>query len=137
MQDDILQITEQIHVGSLATINEDGSPWNTPLHFTFSDTMVYWLSSPKAQHSQNLERDDRVSITIWSDHTPPNVKGAYVQSRGSKLTGATEITGRQIYKARHGKYLPEAFFLADLYGAPLGEIDETKTRGGRIYFKGD
>ena len=135
IKDEISIITEQVHVGSLATINEDGSPWSSPLHFAFTDTMVYWLSSEKTQHSQNIARDGRVSIVLWLPSTPPNVKGVYVQSEAALLTGPAEITARQLYKARFGGGLPDDFYLAEIYGAPLGEIDETKTRGGRIYFK--
>lgn len=134
MKSDILPVIAAVKVGSLATINQDGSPWNTPLHFAVGDEVVVWLSSDKSQHSQNIERDDRVSITLWSDTEVENVKGVYIQTRASRVDGVEEVAARQLYAERFGS-IPEKFMAAETYIAALGDINTTKTRGGRIYFQ--
>lgn len=133
MKSDIIPIVATVAVGSLATINEDGSPWSTPLHVAVGDEVVVWLTSEKTQHGQNMERDDRVSIALWSSTEVENVKGVYIQSRAQKVAGAQEVAARQLYAERFGS-IPEKFLAAETYVAPLGEVDETRTRGGRIYF---
>lgn len=136
MKSDILPIVQSVLVGSVATVNEDGSPWSTPLHIAFSDDMVVWLSAESSQHSRNIERDPRVSIAIWSDTELENVKGVYVQSDARRVEGMEEVAARQIYAARFGGTIPEKFVAAATYVAPLGEINTTRTRGGRLYFNG-
>jgi len=52
-------------IGTLATLNEDGSPWATPLHVFADDEALYWFSKDTHQHSLNIERDPRVAVTVW------------------------------------------------------------------------
>lgn len=122
-------------VGALATVNADGTPWVTPLHVAVDEEMVVWLSSENTQHGQNIARDNRISLTLWSNTEVENVKGVYVQSRAEIVTGAKEIAARQLYARRFGA-VPEKFLAAETYIAPLGDINTTKTRGGRLYFNG-
>lgn len=136
MKSDMLPITETVLVGSLATVNEDGSPWSTPLHMVFTDEQVIWLSPRDTQHSHNIERDPRVSIVLWSKDELPNVKGVYVQTTAERVEGVAEVAARQRYAARLGGAIPERFIGAETYVAPLGDINTTKTRGGRLYFTG-
>ncbi len=136
MKSDMLPITETVLVGSLATVNDDGSPWSTPLHMAFTDEQVIWLSPADTQHSRNIERDPRVSIALWSKDELPNVKGIYVQTTAERVNGVAEVAARQRYAARLGGNIPERFADAETYVAPLGDINTTKTRGGRLYFTG-
>lgn len=136
MKSDILPIVQNTLVGSVATINPDGSPWSSPLHMAFGDDVVVWLSDERTQHSQNIARDPRVSINIWTGDLTENVKGVYVQSEAKRVEGIEEVAARQIYAARFGGKIPEKFVPAATYVAPLGDINTTKTRGGRLYFDG-
>lgn len=133
MKSDILSIVGMVQVGSLGTVNDDGSPWSTPLHFAFAEDKIVWLSADETQHSVNIARDPRVSIAVWSNTEVENVKGVYVQTTARKVTGMEEVAARQLYAARFGK-VPEKFIPASTFVAPLGDINTTKTRGGRIYF---
>lgn len=136
MREDLDIIAANTLVGALATINEDGSPWNTPLHFAFGDDYVCWLSPENTQHSENIARDPRVNITLWTKEQIPDVKGAYISTTARRVEGLEEVAVRQVYAARLGGTIPEKFVSAATYKAPLGEINTTKTRGGRLYFDG-
>lgn len=136
MREDLDIITQTVQVGALATVNEDGSPWNSPIHFAFGDDYVCWLSPREAQHSVNIDRDPRVSITLWARDKVPNVQGAYIQTTATVVEGIEEVAVRQVYAARFGGSIPEKFLAAATYKAPLGDINTTKTRGGRLYFDG-
>lgn len=136
MKSDILPIVQTTLVGSVATVNPDGSPWSTPLHLAFGDDVVVWLSDASTQHSENIARDPRVSITIWAGDSVENVKGVYVQSTARLVEGVEEVAARQIYAARFGGKIPEKFVPSATYVAQLGDINTTKTRGGRLHFSG-
>jgi general stress protein 26 len=48
-------ILEKIHYINIATVNEDGSPWNTPVSASHDEQLnFYWGSSPDSVHSQNI-----------------------------------------------------------------------------------
>lgn len=136
MKADMLPIVHSTAVGSVATVNPDGSPWNTPLHLAFDDERVVWLSDERAWHSQNIGRDPRVSIAIWSDTEVENVKGVYIQTTARRVEGMEEVAARQLYAARYGGKIPEKFVAGSTYVATIGDINTTKTRGGRLYFDG-
>lgn len=136
MKSDMLPIVHTVPVGSVATINPDGSPWNTPLHFAFDEDKVVWLSDERAWHSQNIARDARVSITIWSGTEVEHVKGVYIQTTARRVEGMEEVAARQLYAARYNGKIPEKFIAGSTYVATIGEINTTKTRGGRLYFNG-
>jgi len=137
MSEEFTLLVGDAPVGSIATINEDGSPWSTPLHFAFDATHVYWLSPLDTQHSRNIERDPRVSIVVWSSDEIPRVRGVYVQSKAELLTGEREQQARVIYASRFGGTIPEKFAASPTFAARIGDINTTKSRGGRKYFDGD
>lgn len=120
-------------VGALATLNKDGTPWNTTLHFAFDDEYIYWLSPQDTVHSRNIERDDRVSIVVWSPDELPNVKGVYIQSHAELLEGHSEAIARQAYARRFSGNIPEKFLASSTYRAKLGDINTTKSRGRLLY----
>ena len=51
---------------TLGTVDADGLPWVTPVYFTPDGHFdFYWLSSPEALHSKNIETRPDVSIAIF------------------------------------------------------------------------
>lgn len=137
MSEELQLLVGDAPVGSIATLNDDGSPWSTPLHFAFDNQYVYWLSPLDTQHSRNIARDPRVSIVVWSSDEIPHVRGVYIQSRAVLLQGEAEDVARQIYATRFGGTIPEKFATSPTFAAPIGDINTTKSRGGRKYFVGD
>ena len=49
----------------LATIDPDGAPRVSPVFFTRDGRDVYWVSSPSAHHSRNVEREPRVEGVVF------------------------------------------------------------------------
>lgn len=133
MLQDMLSIAATSRVGSLGTINPDGSAWSTPLHMAVDEDKIVWLSDSQAQHSENIARDARVSVALWTGDTFENVKGVYVQTEAREVSGVEEVAARQLYMSRFPD-VPEKLASTSTYIAPLGEINTTKTRGGRLYF---
>ena len=51
--------------GSLATLNGDGSPYVTPVHFIYHDGFICFHGLPKGQKIDNIKADPRVSMTVY------------------------------------------------------------------------
>jgi hypothetical protein len=52
---------------AMATVNEDGSPHNTPYFFMCSPDLryLYWGSHPQSQHSQNVLRTGQLFVVLY------------------------------------------------------------------------
>lgn len=75
---------------AIATVNQDGSPHNTPVFSTFApDLTFYWASGTRAQHSQNIARDGRVFIALFDSLERGG--GLYVQATAQALEDPADI----------------------------------------------
>ena len=102
--------TENI-LATLATVNADGTPWGTPLHVATDGEYVYWFSKESTVHSQNIARDARVSLTLFSPDESRGPKGVYVNGQAELLRDDSEETAREIIGTRLGGF-PPAFAAA-------------------------
>lgn len=52
---------------SVATVNEDGSPHNTPLRFVYDSNLehIYWGSHPESIHSLNITRTGQIFAVLF------------------------------------------------------------------------
>lgn len=63
------QVENLLHTtatASLATLNADGSPYNTPVHYLNQDHAVYLHGLPKGQKTDNVTADPRVCMTLYA-----------------------------------------------------------------------
>lgn len=67
----ILTILDQHRIMTLATLRPDGWPQATTVGYANEGLTIYFLCGRDSQKAANLERDDRVSLTI--DHDTPQV----------------------------------------------------------------
>ena len=61
----ILDVLKKEPVGTLATINEDGSPYAAPMHFAYCEKKLYLHGLPIGQKIENLRRCSRVGFTVY------------------------------------------------------------------------
>ena len=60
------ELLATVRHGVIATVNQDGSPHNSPVFMAFdADHNAYWASNPDAVHSQNIARTGQVFIVIF------------------------------------------------------------------------
>lgn len=61
----INHLLEVVQTGSLATINEDGTPYITPIHFVHINNKIFFHGLPKGQKIDNIIRNNKVGFSIY------------------------------------------------------------------------
>ena len=87
---------------TLATADEDGRPWATPVWFACDRyTDFFWLSRPTTRHSVNLARRPQVSLVIFDSTTPINHgQAVYAEAEAVQLPPADLGAAVAVYSAR-------------------------------------
>ncbi len=133
MVDEAREILNENVIGSLATLNHDGSPWVTPVHVFSDNEAVYWFSLEDKQHSQNVDRDPRVSLTLFSPDMSHGPKAVYI-SGTVELLGVDDTTeAKKLIEAKIGK-IPEPFLAMSGYRLKIGQLNRGKSTGNCWYF---
>jgi hypothetical protein len=109
----------------LATADETGRPWASPVYFANSDyAEFFWVSSPDAAHSRNIAARPQVSIVIFNSQVPIGTgQGVYMPAVAQEVTGAGLDRGIEVLSRRsltHG-------------GAALTREDVQPEAGLRLY----
>jgi nitroimidazol reductase NimA-like FMN-containing flavoprotein (pyridoxamine 5'-phosphate oxidase superfamily) len=74
----------------LATADEQGLPWATPVWFATEDHRdFYWVSDPNARHSRNIAARPEIAIAIFdSSVTPGDAAAVYMRARAEQVAPA-------------------------------------------------
>jgi hypothetical protein len=125
MKDDVLKLKVErakellatANHAAMATVNEDGSPHNTPYFFLIdtSREYLYWSSFPNSMHSRNLERTGQLFVVLYD---AMESGGLYIRaddahiSAGDKLNVALQIHNEK--RLKNGKdVLQSEYFQGD------------------------
>jgi nitroimidazol reductase NimA-like FMN-containing flavoprotein (pyridoxamine 5'-phosphate oxidase superfamily) len=127
------RIFAENYVGCIATVNDDGSPWTTPLHMASDGEYVYWFSNETERHAVNHERDDRVSLALYAPEGGPHKEGIYLNGRVEKIQQDKWPEIRDLLVDRLGFELA-TFSTGAAYRMPIGTFDEQKSTGNCWYF---
>lgn len=87
----------------LATADEAGRPWASPVYFAhFGYTELFWLSSPDATHSRNIAVRPDVGIVVFDSQVPISTgQGVYMRAVAEQVTTASEIErGLDVFSRR-------------------------------------
>jgi pyridoxine/pyridoxamine 5'-phosphate oxidase len=84
---------EEITYMTLATVDEDGLPWASPVWFAHAYyTEFVWISRPDSRHSQNLAVNPQLAIVIFDSRVPIDTGGGvYLDARAEQVTDDAEI----------------------------------------------
>lgn len=84
------ELLATVHHAAMATVNQDGTPHNTPFHFQIDETHehIYWASNPESLHSQNLARTGQAFIVIYM---PGNGDGLYIRVENAHIVEGAEF----------------------------------------------
>jgi pyridoxine/pyridoxamine 5'-phosphate oxidase len=72
---------------TLATADEDGSPWASPVWFAHESHLRFvWVSKPEARHSRNLATRPQAGIVIFDSTVPMGAgQAVYVEAVAEQL----------------------------------------------------
>lgn len=87
------EILSSIEYATIATVCEDGKPWNSPVaHFFDSEMNICWYSDKDNQHSQNIRNNENVFIVIYDSTVPIGQgEGVYIQATAVEVSDPDEV----------------------------------------------
>jgi hypothetical protein len=109
----------------LATADETGRPWATPVYFaSLGYAEFFWVSCPEAAHSRNIAGRPQVGIVIFNSQAPTGThQGVYMAAVAQEVTGTGLDRGIAVFSRRslaHG-------------GAAWAQEDVQAEAGLRLY----
>jgi nitroimidazol reductase NimA-like FMN-containing flavoprotein (pyridoxamine 5'-phosphate oxidase superfamily) len=107
-------IIKRIEYVTLATVDENGLPWNAPVYYAYDkDYTFYWGSHIASQHAKNVRQNSHVFLTIYNSTAAPGKgEGVYIQAICSELIDPEEIsTAHALIQTRRA---PIAYWKRDI-----------------------
>jgi nitroimidazol reductase NimA-like FMN-containing flavoprotein (pyridoxamine 5'-phosphate oxidase superfamily) len=100
----------------LGTADASGRPWVTPVYFApaaYRD--YYWVSSPEARHSRNLEARADVSVVVFDSSVPiGGAQAVYVSGVAREVVGDEREVGIDVFSRRSLSHGANPWTLADV-----------------------
>ncbi len=92
-------VIQRIQYINVASVTEEGLPWNTPVYCAFDKELnFYWLSWKENQHSKNIHNNPNVFVTIYDSTVPEGTGfGVYLQGRARAVTGLKDLAKAVVY----------------------------------------
>ncbi len=86
---------------TLATADEQGSPWASPVWYApVAYREFLWVSSPEARHSGNLAVRPELAVVIFDSHEAGGWKALYMTAVAEQLT---DVDDAITIFSRHGE----------------------------------
>jgi uncharacterized protein YhbP (UPF0306 family) len=88
------------NVLTLSTIGPAG-PWAAAVFYVNDGLSLYFLSSPRSRHAQDLDADPRVAGAVHEDYRDwPEIKGVQLEGRVAPVPEADVERVRALYAAK-------------------------------------
>jgi hypothetical protein len=86
----------------LATADETGRPWSSPVYFAHIDfAEFFWVSSPGATHSRNIAVRPEVGIVVFDSQAPIGTgQGVYMSAVARLLEDGEIARGIEAFSRR-------------------------------------
>lgn len=83
-------IIDQNTYMTLATVDDQGLPWASPVFFATGDYHdFFWVSAPTATHSRNIARRGEVGVVIFDSTAPAGTgQAVYMSARAEQVAEA-------------------------------------------------
>lgn len=108
----VLDYLARHNVLTLATSGPAG-PWAAAVFYANEGLRLYFLSSPRSRHAENLAADPRVAGAVHEDYRDwPEIQGIQLEGRAALVPDADVERVRRLYAAKFP-------VVADLGRAPL------------------
>lgn len=109
------EILQSIRYATIATVTEDGNPWNSPVaHELDDDLTIYWVSDKENQHSKNVRANGKAFVVIYDSTVPEgDGEGVYIEVDVAELSNPDEILYVRRLKKGNDYQAKEGEFLGD------------------------
>jgi Pyridoxamine 5'-phosphate oxidase len=89
----VKEVFEQIKYCTVATVSNDGQPWNTVVFSAYDDKgNIYWGSHVDAQHSRNIRNNGKVFLVIYNSTVAAGTGvGVYIKATCAEISDPTEV----------------------------------------------
>ncbi|MDB5161617.1 MAG: pyridoxamine 5-phosphate oxidase-like protein FMN-binding protein [Candidatus Saccharibacteria bacterium] len=89
----IAEIIQTVRYPAVATVSEEGIPWNTPFERTYDQDLNFYLFSDKEnQHSHNIRANSKVLLVIYNSTVAKGgEKGVYIEGLASEVNDPEEV----------------------------------------------
>ncbi len=86
----------------LGTADQSGRPWVTPVYFAHASYHeFFWVSSPDATHSRNIDMRSEVSIVVFDSSVPISTgQGVYMSATAEELARGERAAALAVYSRR-------------------------------------
>jgi nitroimidazol reductase NimA-like FMN-containing flavoprotein (pyridoxamine 5'-phosphate oxidase superfamily) len=86
----------------LATVDESGHPWATPVWFAaVGREQFFWISRADARHSRNIARSPAVGIVVFdSSVAAGQAEAAYFEAEAAEVTAGDHAEALGVYNTR-------------------------------------
>jgi nitroimidazol reductase NimA-like FMN-containing flavoprotein (pyridoxamine 5'-phosphate oxidase superfamily) len=103
---------------TLATADESGTPWASPVWFATEDYhALYWISSPSSRHSQNLAVRPDLSIVVFdSTARPLEGQAVYMVATAEQVPEPELEAGMDVFSRVSVRSGLKAYGLANVTG---------------------
>ena len=83
----------------LGTADETGRPWVSPVYYAAAGySEFYWVSSPEAKHSRNLQARSELSIVVFDSQVPISTgQAVYMSAVAEEMTGTELERGIEVF----------------------------------------
>ncbi|WP_232668340.1 pyridoxamine 5'-phosphate oxidase family protein [Pseudonocardia sp. TRM90224] len=92
--DEYVEVSTSVDYMVLATADEHGAPWASPVFFRSDDAHdLLWVSSPTSRHSLNIAARPQVAATIFDSTVPVGqAQAVYVAGTAEQLPDSAADT---------------------------------------------
>lgn len=110
---------------TLATTNEDGTAWASPVVYVYDEAYnLYFISRYNTRHVQNIERTHRLAVAIFDSHQPGSGgMGVQIEAEAREVPLEEAPTITQLFLRRtwiYGKLDTVAWFTKVLRAGTYG-----------------
>lgn len=87
------EIIKNIHYLTLASVSNDGTPWNSPLAYSADSDYNFYFGSPmNTQHAKNIRDNGKGFIVIYDSQAPDGEgEGVYMTANVKELSDEHEV----------------------------------------------
>ncbi|MDB5181995.1 MAG: hypothetical protein JWP13_758 [Candidatus Saccharibacteria bacterium] len=128
--DGIMRLLQTARHAAMATVNNDGSPHNTPFLFLHDEgfAKIFWSSHLESQHSQNILRTGQIFVVVYD---VLEKGGVYFRANNGRILEDEELklaldTHNAIRAQDNKRALTASYYTGDapqkMWGADISEI---------------